>query len=71
MTGVARSASGNISGPWEQTDGLLFADKGGHAMIFRTFENQLVMTLHAPNQPGAERTQLLGLKETPDGLALV
>ena len=71
LTGVARSASGNISGPWEQTDGLLFADNGGHAMIFRTFENQLVMTLHAPNQPGAERTQLLGLKETPDGLALV
>ncbi|MCF7689155.1 MAG: glycoside hydrolase family 43 protein [Cephaloticoccus sp.] len=71
LTGVARSASGDISGPWEQTDEPLFAQDGGHAMIFRTLENKLVMTLHAPNQPGGERARLRVVKETADGLALV
>lgn len=44
---VARSKSGEISGPWEQLDPLVKGDSG-HGMLFRTFEGQLMMVLHRP-----------------------
>ena len=71
LTGVARSTSGAILGPWVQSPEPLFAADGGHPMLFRTLEGTLMMALHAPNRPGYERARLLPLRETPDGLALV
>lgn len=71
LTGVARSKSGEISGPWVQNEQPLYAHDGGHPMTFRTFDGRLVMVLHSPNQPGAERARLRPVKETAGGLALV
>jgi len=71
LTGVARSASGEISGPWLQSSEPIYAHDGGHPMTFRTFEDRLVMVLHSPNKPGEERARLRPIKETPGGLELV
>jgi len=70
VTGYARSATGGLGGPWVQSAEPLFKQDGGHAMLFRTFEDRLVMALHSPNQPGAERARLRSIKETPAGLEL-
>jgi beta-xylosidase len=47
--GLARSTSGKLEGPWEQQEKLLYTDDGGHAMLFKTFDGQLMMSLHTPN----------------------
>jgi hypothetical protein len=39
--GVALSESGQITGPWRQQAEPLWAQDGGHGMIFRTFEGRL------------------------------
>ncbi len=71
LTGVARSASGAITGPWVQTPEPLYAGDGGHGMLFRTIDGRLMLVLHAPNRPGLERVRLLPVRETEAGLALV
>lgn len=43
----ARSASGELKGPWEQLEPLVKRDSG-HGMLFTTFEGQLMMVLHRP-----------------------
>lgn len=45
---VARSKSGELPGPWEQLPPLLQVD-GGHGMLFRSFEGQLMLVLHRTN----------------------
>jgi arabinan endo-1,5-alpha-L-arabinosidase len=70
LTGVARSTSGEITGPWEQAPAPLFAKDGGHPMLFRTFAGHLLMALHTPNRPMAERPRFLPVVETADGLKL-
>ncbi|HVU36546.1 MAG TPA: glycoside hydrolase family 43 protein [Opitutaceae bacterium] len=44
---LARSKSGDLSGPWEQLPPLVRNDSG-HGMLFRTFEGQLMLVLHQP-----------------------
>jgi beta-xylosidase len=44
---LARSRSGEITGPWEQLGPLVERDSG-HGMLFRTFEGKLMMVLHRP-----------------------
>lgn len=44
---LARSKSGEITGPWEQLGPLVERDSG-HGMLFRTFEGKLMMVLHRP-----------------------
>lgn len=70
ITGVARSITGAVTGPWVQADAPLFTGDGGHPMLFRTFEGQLTMALHTPNQPGAERMRLVPVRETAEGIEL-
>lgn len=70
VTGVARSTSGAITGPWVQSPTPLFANDGGHPMIFRAFDGRLLLTLHSPNRPMAERVRLLPVRETADSLEL-
>lgn len=71
LTGVARSTSGDILGPWVQAPEPLPLPDSGHAMVFRTFDQQLVLLLHAPNVPGNERARLRKLCEIPGGLTLL
>ena len=66
---TALSESGKIAGPWVQSD-LLFDENGGHGMIFKTFEGELLLLFHQPNQSPLERAQLYRLTEENDRLIL-
>ncbi|HUW63080.1 MAG TPA: glycoside hydrolase family 43 protein [Candidatus Bathyarchaeia archaeon] len=67
---VARSQSGTITGPWAQDAQPLFTDDGGHAMVFRRFDGQLMIALHQPNVGPRERTRLFEVEEREDRLTL-
>jgi arabinan endo-1,5-alpha-L-arabinosidase len=68
--GIARSQSGTVEGPWSQNPDPLWSDDGGHGMIFRTFDNRLMMTLHQPNSTPDERAVFTEIQDTGDGLRL-
>jgi len=44
---VARSASGDVRGPWTQLDPILKRDSG-HGMVFDTFDGQRMLVVHRP-----------------------
>jgi arabinan endo-1,5-alpha-L-arabinosidase len=69
-TGYATSKSGKLAGPWEQSREPLYADDGGHPMLFRRFDGQLMLTLHSPNNSPATRQRLFELEDTGDALRL-
>lgn len=68
--GQAISENGKIAGPWTQAD-LLFKENGGHGMIFKTFEDQLVLLFHQPNIGPQERAQMYLIEEAEERLVLV
>jgi arabinan endo-1,5-alpha-L-arabinosidase len=68
--GVARSASGDVLGPWQQVPEPLYAGDGGHCMVFRTFDGQLWLAFHRPNQSPDERPQFVPLRETASSVEL-
>ncbi len=61
--GIARSDSGAITGPWIQQTKPIWAEDGGHGMIARTLEGQLLLTLHQPNETPLERALFRPLRE--------
>ena len=61
--GMARSMSGDILGPWEQIAEPLYAGNGGHCMVFRTFDTQLMLAYHLPNESPNERPFFVPLRE--------
>ncbi len=65
---VARSTSGDIAGPWEQLPPLVRADSG-HGMIFRRFDDTLMMVLHRPFQNA--RGKLYELRDRGDRIEVV
>lgn len=67
--GVAVSASGKLRGPWAQQSEPLFAQDGGHGMIFRRFDGQLMLVLHQPNKM-TERAHLFELEDTGETLRI-
>ena len=69
-TGIARSMSGEITGPWIQDEIPLYALDGGHAMLFRTFTGQLMMSLHCPNVQERKRILLFEMDENAQSLAI-
>ena len=44
---LARSASGELAGPWQQLQAIVQHDSG-HGMLFRTFDDKLMLVLHQP-----------------------
>lgn len=62
--GIARSASGDIRGPWQQLPEPLYAGDGGHCMVFRAFDDRLWLALHRPNGFPDERPYFIPLRET-------
>lgn len=68
--GQAISATGNILGPWEQKNEALFSGDGGHGMLFRTFEGDLLLSIHKPNDSPQERPLFIPVQETEEGLIL-
>lgn len=69
--GIARSRSGAIQGPWEHLPHPLFTSDGGPGMLVCTFNGQLVLTLHQPNQWPNERAQLFLIEENSEGIPTV
>ncbi len=67
---IARSNSGEITGPWEHDSKPLYEKDGGHGMIFKTFEGQLYLALHTPNEPLKERPIFIPILEKEDDLVL-
>lgn len=62
--GVAESVTGRVKGPWRQQPEPIFKSHGGHAMIFKTFDGRLCLTLHQPNSPdGEERAKIFEIED--------
>jgi len=53
--GIAESLSGRILGPWVQNTEPIFAQDGGHGMIFETWQGDRLLTIHQPNFTPYER----------------
>lgn len=69
-TGVAISDSGKLKGPWRHQAEPLYANDGGHGMIFERFDGQLMLVLHSPNKT-TERALFFELDDTGDTLRIV
>ena len=59
----AVSDNGDIDGNWVQRDELLFKKDGGHGMIFKTFDDKLLLLLHSPNKHPLERPAYFELED--------
>lgn len=68
--GVAESESGSVRGPWVQHPEPLFKENGGHGMIFTTFDDRLLLTLHQPNSGDSIRARFFELIDIGDDLIL-
>lgn len=69
--GVAESTTGRVKGPWRQQPEPIFNRHGGHAMIFKTFDGKLCLTLHQPNSPaGEERAKIFELEDLGNTLRI-
>lgn len=60
---IAVSDNGDIDGNWVQRDELLFKKDGGHGMIFKTFDDKLLLLLHSPNKHPLERPAYFELED--------
>ena len=70
LVGVAISQSGKLAGPWKQYPQPIFDQDGGHPMLFRRFDGQLMLILHSPNHPPDERARLFEVDDLGDNLRL-
>jgi hypothetical protein len=68
--GQARSSSGRLAGPWVHEAQPLWSDDGGHPMLFRTFDDRLVMAIHQPNRR-VERARFFEMDDSGDLLRIV
>ena len=68
--GISYSESGEITGPWSHEAEPLYALDAGHGMLFRTFDERLLLAIHTPNEPGKERPLFVEVKEREDRLYL-
>lgn len=68
--GVARSTSGGVLGPWQQLPEPLYTGNGGHCMVFRSFDGQLLLALHRPNATPEERPQFVALRENESSIVI-
>jgi beta-xylosidase len=69
--GYATSLSGDIMGPWKQEEKPLYALDGGHAMLFKTFDGKLMMSMHCPNTHIRKRMLLFEMEEKGDKLHVI
>lgn len=73
--GVAYSESGKLAGPWVQADRPLVPENSGHAMLFRTFDGKLLMSLHTQSldieNPGPRKPALYEMDLSGDELRIM
>ena len=60
---IARSDNGDVTGNWTIDEKPLFDKDGGHGMLFRTFEGELMMVLHQPNETPKEHPVFIPINE--------
>lgn len=68
--GYAVSESNEIHGPWKQSAEPIYAQDGGHGMLFRDFGGKLWMTFHRPNNSPNERPVWIEVHERDGGLTV-
>ena len=62
--GIARSASGDVTGPWKHDSELLYSKNhtgvydGGHGMLFTAPDGKMYLSLHSPNARIADRGEM-------------
>lgn len=62
--GVARSASGSVTGPWTHDSELLYSKNmtgeydGGHGMLFTSPDGKMYLSIHSPNAPVENRQEM-------------
>ncbi|MBR7033938.1 MAG: S-layer homology domain-containing protein [Clostridia bacterium] len=58
---IAKSESGDVTGPWAQIEDRLYSYgmfgtwEGGHGMIFRALDGNMYLSYHSPNDKTADR----------------
>lgn len=67
-TGIARSPSGMLEGPWEHAAAPIYTADGGHPMLLPNAHGQWLMALHAPNSGRLERAHLVPVTISDNGL---
>ena len=70
-TGYAISTSGELTGPWVQTENPLYAHDGAHSMLFSTFDHRLMMCMHGPNVHSEKRILLFEMQEDGNKLQII
>ncbi len=65
-----KSISGKVKGPWVMHTPL-FENDGGHGMLFKTFDDKLMITLHQPNKSPNERMKIYPIGTTWEGLSRI
>lgn len=68
--GAAVSDSGLVQGPWRQEPVPIFPADGGHGMMFRNLEGELIFVLHYPNDHYQEHPVFLRAAADGNGLSL-
>lgn len=68
--GVACSPSGDVLGPWQQSELPLWPHNGGHGMIFADDANRRFMVFHTPNETPNERVRMVAVSCTEAGIFL-
>ncbi|GHU91703.1 glycosyl hydrolase family 43 [Clostridia bacterium] len=66
--GVAASDNGRLAGPWRQADKPLYANDGGHGMLFTAPNGELTLAVHTPNDTPDERAVFVKVTEKEGGL---
>lgn len=65
---VCYSPNGMVTGPWKQMDTPLISGQRGHGMLFTTFEEELMFTLHDKNTTSQSNAVFLKALIDDDGL---
>lgn len=66
VQGVAYSESGTLDGPWIQEAEPITPPNFGHGMLFRTFEGQLLMSVHSHKSVNGRYVRVPHLFEVDD-----
>jgi len=69
--GIASSRTGKLAGPWDQQAEPIYSNNGGHAMLFKRFDGQLMMILHQPNKAPTERERFYEMEDLGDTLRVI
>ncbi|MBQ4136867.1 MAG: family 43 glycosylhydrolase [Clostridia bacterium] len=62
--GIARSENGNVNGKWIQEEKMLYSKAlsgkydGGHGMIFKALDGKMYLSVHTPNVPEDDRSEV-------------